>query len=334
MSKEKLILAIDKNNWNEAFELCREVKENVGLFKLGLEFFLSFGSEGVNKIAELGVPIFLDLKLHDIPNTVSKAATALISKINGVSIFTLHASGGKKMLETTNNSLKEACLNLQKTKPQIFGITVLTSTQGEQDSWEGSVVLFPFAMVVMRALNTIKKLKEKNDEKLQFAYQKLITMVKSCNDSLGYWSNLYEAEELRITVANKALLEDENVKHLNLELKSNVGKPSFYSQNQGFGIINDVVHFASNASESGIEGIVCSALEISLVKTFFPNLKIITPGIRPLWYSKKDDQSRVATPSEAIKLGADYFVIGRPITESSDPKKALIQTLEELGERQ
>ena len=324
MKKEQLILAIDKNNFNEALSLCQEVKDDVGMFKLGLEFFLSFGTEGVNKIAELGVPIFLDLKLHDIPNTVSKSAVAMLKKVKGVSFLTLHASGGRKMLEETRNALETA--NLNKTK--LFGVTVLTSTEDELDSWESYRVLFPFAMVSTRAINIIKKLK-KSDQETSIAIAKLCVMIENANNSLIYWTRLYEAEKLRIEIVNQAFKKDENIKHLGLQLKPNIGTKEFYKKNFSSGVLNDVIHFSNNAYNAGIEGIVCSALEVKFVKNIFPSLKVITPGIRPLWYKKNDDQSRTMTPQKAILQGADFLVIGRPITEDVNPKQAIFKTLTE-----
>jgi orotidine 5'-phosphate decarboxylase subfamily 1 len=316
--KNKLIIAIDKNDFNEAFNLCNEIKNEAGYFKLGLEFFYSFGAEGVNKIANLGVPIFLDLKLHDIPNTVAKACFTLLNSVNGVEMLTLHASGGEKMLKDANLEM----LKISKKKPMVFGVTVLTSTS-EVDVWEGKRVTFPFAMVVMRAFNKLAKTNDGAVKKLIIA--KLKNMVNVANNSLLYWKNLYKAEEERIIEANKLLSS------IDLALKCNAGSEEFYRKNiLGGGILNTVLHLSSISFNAGIEGIVCSSLEVGDVKAFFPSLKVITPGIRPKWYEEKDDQARILTPKEAISKGADFLVIGRPITKSSNPKEALQKTLLEM----
>jgi orotidine 5'-phosphate decarboxylase subfamily 1 len=317
--KKHLILAIDKSNFAEAFELCNEVKNEVGFLKLGMEFFYSFGAEGVNKIAELGVPIFLDLKLHDIPNTVSKACISLLNSTKGVEILTLHASGGLKMMKDANESLLKS--NLKKC--MLFGVTVLTSTP-EFDAWEGARVTFPFAMVVMRALNKLSKTEDKATCNLILA--KLKNMIDVANNTLIYWTKLYKAEEERVLEANKQL------EKFNLKLECKIGNEKFFKQNLlSGGILNTVLHLTSLANEAGIEGIVCSPLEAKYVKTFFPSIKIITPGVRPLWYTETDDQARTLTPKEALNQGSDYLVIGRPITKSANPKEAIKKTLAELS---
>ncbi len=317
MLKNRIILAIDKSNLNEAKELCLEVKDYAGFFKLGMEFFYSFGKEGIREIAKLGVPIFLDLKLHDIPNTVLKSSIALLKDLDGVEMFTLHASGGFNMMHSTNEALKK---ELTK-KPMLLGVTVLTST-GEEAQEKSH---FPFALGIIRALTRLKKLKP--DFKTEdFMLSRIKSMVQTANGTLHYWINLYPEEERRIQEANLLL------QNLGLQLKLDAPSYEFYKHNLlTGGILNEVLHFVNLASKSGLEGIVCSPLETRLAKTFFPELKIITPGIRPNWYNTKDDQSRTVTPKEAIQNGADYLVIGRPITQSHNPKEAIQKTLEELN---
>jgi orotidine 5'-phosphate decarboxylase subfamily 1 len=313
--KKSLILAVDKSNFTEAFELCNAVKNDIGFFKLGMEFFYSFGAEGVNKIANLGVPIFLDLKLHDIPNTVAKSCSTLLQNVKGVEILTIHASGGLKMMEDAREATRQSRINL-------FGVTVLTSTS-EVDIWEGARVTFPFAMVVMRALNSLTKSKNEATSKLIIA--KLKNMVDVANNTLNYWTHLYKAEKDRILLANKEL------EKFNLKLECKAGSEDFYKKNiLSGGVLNSVLHLSSLSHQAGISGVICSPLEASYVKTFFPSLKIITPGVRPIWYKEKDDQSRTLTPKEAIQKGADYLVIGRPITKSANPQEAIKKTLLEM----
>ncbi len=317
MLKNRIILAIDKNNLNEAKQLCLEVKDYTGCFKLGMEFFYSFGKEGIREIVKLGVPIFLDLKLHDIPNTVLKSSIALLKDLQGIEMLTLHASGGANMMNATNEALKK---ELTK-KPMLLGVTVLTSTSEVVEKKSH----FPFALGIMRAFNRLKKLKP--DLRTEdFMLSRIKSMVQTANITLHYWVNLYPEEEKRIEEVNVLM------QNFGLQLKMNFPSEEFYKHNLlTGGILNEVLHLASISHQSGIEGVVCSPLETHLVKTFFPALKTITPGIRPSWYNSKDDQSRTLTPKEAIQNGADYLVIGRPITQNQNPKEAIKKTLEELN---
>lgn len=321
----KLILAIDKNNLNEAKSLCLEVKDDIGCFKLGMEFFYSFGKEGINEIAKLGVPIFLDLKLHDIPNTVLKSSLSLLKDLKNINILTVHASGGIHMMQATNENLKT---NLQN-KPALFGVTVLTSTN-ETDHWEGKKVTFPFAMAILRAINKIEKLQ--NDKNIvEFIRTRIKNMVSVANYTLNYWTNIYQQEHDRIIEVNNQFNNNKLIKDLTLKLECACTKNDFYKKNiLSGGILNQVLHLSNLSYQSGIEGVVCSAMEAKFVKTFFPKLQIITPGIRPKWYNKTDDQSRVLTPNQAINNGADYLVIGRPITEAYNPRDAIKKTLAEI----
>jgi orotidine-5'-phosphate decarboxylase len=337
-----LIVAIDKNNLSEAFDLCSELKgSDISMFKLGLEFFYSFGSDGVNKIAKLGIPIFLDLKFHDIPNTVSKASYSLLEKTEGIEMLTLHASGGVRMMEMAKQKVFEACKNFNRKTPMIIGVSVLTSSEGKflENATEWKVV-FPYAMVTLRAQTRIKKLlaefREKNispeirERVLNKVYAKIKTMIFSANNNLIYWTRMNNDEKYRLIEANKALKEDVNLNHLGLEIKCSLGSYSFYKANLYQGIINDVLLYSHFANEAKIDGIVCASKEVKYAKSLFPNLKCVTPGIRPAWYDKPDDQVRVSTPHEAILNGSDYLVIGRPITESPNPLEATLRTLKEM----
>ena len=217
MSK-KIIVAIDLNNLNKILKLVNKLKEEVFAFKLGHEFFYNFGIEGYKKIYKIYPKIFLDLKLHDIPNTVEKGLKA-ISKLKPI-LTTIHISGGDEMIKASN-------INKNK-KVIILGVTVLTSLNEEQ---------------------TLKYYREKN-------------------------------------------------------------------------VNNLVKKFARYAKQNNLQGLVCSPLEIEIVrKEVGDKMIIVVPGIRPEKQSlnRKDDQKRFLTPKEAINLGADYLVIGRPITESRNP---------------
>lgn len=219
MSSSKIIVALDSNNLNRILKHVRTLKEHVYAFKIGYEFFFNFGIIGYKKIYSICPRIFLDLKMHDIPNTVKNGLEALI-KIKPV-FTTIHISGGDKMMQSTK-------LNNEITK--ILGVSILTSLDTKQ----------------------VKK--------------------------------YYNEKNLKVLVKK----------------------------------------FASFAKKNKLDGIVCSPKEIKHVREIVGNdFIIVTPGIRINSKIKKDDQKRVATPREAIDMGANYLVIGRPITEAKDPIKVL-----------
>ena len=212
-----IILAVDTKSDLEAYEISQEVSGYVGAIKLGLEYFDTYGPEGIRKIQEIGIPIFLDLKLHDIPMTVKKTIETL-SDINPA-IINVHAFGGQQMMKYALEGLGEASKNTS-----LVAVTVLTSL---------------------------------ND------------------DDMAILGINYPVKDL-------------------------------------------VKNLAKLTKDSGLAGVVCSAEEIVLVrKVCGKDFIIIVPGIRPEG-SQKDDQKRVMTPKQAISLGADYLVIGRPITKSKD----------------
>lgn len=337
-NKEKLIIAIDISDFNQAVTLCNTLKGYCGLFKLGMEFFFKFGVEGVNKISQIGTPIFLDLKLHDIPNTVSNALFALLSQINGVEMITLHASGGVDMLTQAKKKIIEASIAYKKPVPKIFGVTILTSIISPFDSWENERVVFPYAMIVLRAAKRIIKFIESSnsaEEKITILSDfipRIKFMVNSCNNNLIYWSRLSEGEKERLPLANKELLENPIFSPLNLQLKCQPGTLEFYNRNTlNIPLLNDVVHYAAASYQAQLDGIVCSAIESSCIKALFPELKVLNPGIRPSWNTDQDDQARKVSPKQALCNGADYIVVGRPITLASSPLEAVKMILEELN---
>jgi len=219
---KKIIVALDLDNINKAVKIVRELKKEVYAFKIGHEFFYNFGIVGYKKIYKICPRIFLDLKLHDIPNTVQKGLKA-ISKLKPI-FTTIHISGGDDMQK------KSKLKNNNKTN--ILGVTILTSLNEEQ---------------------TLKYYKEKN---------------------------------------------------VNILVKK----------------------FASYAKKNNINGLVCSPLEIKVVRKEVGNKMIlVVPGIRPKKNSLsiQDDQKRTLTPKEAINLGADFLVIGRPIIKSKNPLETI-----------
>ena len=220
--KKRIIVALDLDNINKALELVKKLKKEVYAFKIGHEFFYNFGINGYKKIYNICPRIFLDLKLHDIPNTVKKGLKAIL-KLNPV-FTTIHISGGDEMQKIS------ALKNNKKTN--ILGVTVLTSLDEKQ---------------------TLKYYKEKN-------------------------------------------------------------------------VNNLVKKFASYAKKNNLSGLVCSPLEINIVRQEVgKKMILVVPGIRPIKKisSKKDDQKRTLTPKQAIDLGADFLVIGRPIIESKNPLETI-----------
>ena len=215
MNDKKIIVALDSINLYDSKYLVDEIKNQVFAFKIGYDFFLNFGLDGYNQIKNKKVNIFLDLKLHDIPNTIKNGIKA-IANLNPY-FTTIHITGGDEM---------QKIANLSKKNVKVLGVSILTSIGSAQAE--------------------------------------------------KYYS-------------------EKNINNL-------VGK------------------FVKNALENKLDGVVCSPLEIELVKKISSGkLIIVTPGIRPENYHKNDDQKRFMSPKKAVNLGANYLVIGRPITQSSNP---------------
>ncbi len=122
---EKLILALDVEEYNHALEIVDNLKDYIEIFKVGLEVFTSSGPKIVEEIKNRGKKVFLDLKFHDIPNTVTKAA--ITATRLGVYMFNIHTSGGFEMMRRCRDSVVELCLKENIEKPKILGVTVLTS---------------------------------------------------------------------------------------------------------------------------------------------------------------------------------------------------------------
>ena len=228
--KNPIILALDVNSLTKAQSILSDLKSHIGGVKLGMEFFNSFGPNGVREISKLGIPIFLDLKLHDIPITVYKTIKTLMEL--DIAIINVHSSGGRDMLEAAAKARSE----FKDKSTKLIAVTVLTSL-------------------------------DDNDI-----------------EEIGYKDN---SEDL-------------------------------------------VLRLASLAKDSGLDGVVCSAKEISLIKSKLgKNFILVVPGIR-LEKDNKNDQKRVMSPKKAINAGADLLVIGRPITDSKDPLKTIDNILENI----
>lgn len=230
MELPKIYVALDYQNASDADALIEKLSSGKVGLKVGKELFTSAGPQWVASLVEKGFSIFLDLKFHDIPNTVAKAVTAA-AKL-GVDVVNVHASGGSRMMKAAADALKET-----DNPPLLIGVTVLTSMD-ESD------------------------LKE-------------LGISKSVNEQVEYLARL--------------------------------------------------------AKSSGLKGVVCSAQEAKMLKAACGNdFKLMTPGIRPEG-SSKDDQRRTMTPAEAVTVGVDYMVIGRPITQSPNPAQAVENILASIA---
>lgn len=232
---DRILCALDTQDPHAAYGLAAKLRAHVGGVKLGLEFFGAQGPGGFAHVAKSGMPIFLDLKLHDIPHTVSKAIHALMPL--KPLIMTIHTGGGPAMMKAAATAATQAAQDVGCRRPIIVGVTILTSMD------EGDL------------------------------------------EAVGLSTPL----------------------------------PA------------QVVRMARLAQESGLDGVVCSPFEITAIREACgPDFKLVVPGIRPEG-SAVGDQKRVMTPAEAISNGADYIVIGRPITESADPVRAAQNIAEELS---
>lgn len=232
---ERILCALDTTDPAQAFELAEKLRAHVGGVKLGLEFFGASGPAGFAHVAKTGQPIFLDLKLHDIPNTVAKTIHALMPL--KPSIMTIHTGGGQVMMAAAAKAATEAANHIGCSRPIIVGVTILTSMD-EDD---------------LRAIG--------------------------------------------------------------------MSPP----------VSDQVVRMAQLAKTSGLDGVVCSPFEITAIRAACgPDFTLVVPGIRPAG-SAKGDQKRVMTPAEALAKGADYIVIGRPITEADDPVMAAKNIAQEIN---
>ncbi|ODR87199.1 orotidine-5'-phosphate decarboxylase [Shewanella xiamenensis] len=223
MTTKPILVALDYDNKNHALQLIDQLDPNMCRLKVGKEMFTLFGPQLVKDIHDRGFDLFLDLKFHDIPNTVAKAVAAAAEL--GVWMTNVHASGGLAMMEAAKKALQP----YGNEAPMLIAVTVLTS------------------------------------------------------------------------------MSDDDLKLVGIDV------PAF----------EHVQRLAKLTKQAGLDGVVCSAQEASVLKSLLgQDFKLITPGIRPVG-SEVGDQHRVMTPPEALAAGADYLVIGRPITKATDPLAAL-----------
>ncbi|MEX2248610.1 MAG: orotidine-5'-phosphate decarboxylase [Parvibaculum sp.] len=226
-----IFCALDTTDVSRAVALARGLTGSVGGAKIGMEFFNAHGPAGYRAVAEAGLPIFLDLKLHDIPNTVAGGIRAVLPL--APAIVNVHAAGGSAMMRAAAEAAREA----GDRRPLIIGVTLLTS--------------------------------------------------------------LDETDLAAMGIGGTAS--------------------------------DQVRRLAGLAAGAGLDGVVCSAHEIeTLRRDLGPAFKLIVPGIRPAG-SAIGDQKRVMTPTEALALGADVLVIGRPITGAGDPRAAAEEIVRSLA---
>jgi orotidine-5'-phosphate decarboxylase len=129
VNKEKIIVALDVETAEEARKHIEDLREYVGAFKIGLQLFTAAGASFVREVVENDTKVFLDVKFHDIPNTVAKAAVE-VARL-GVWMFNIHALGGGEMMRRTVESVREVCEKENLKRPKIIGVTILTSSNQE-----------------------------------------------------------------------------------------------------------------------------------------------------------------------------------------------------------
>jgi len=233
-AKSRLIFALDVGSLAEAEKLVKLLVKEVGLFKIGKQLFLHAGPPVVRMVRDRGGEVFLDLKFHDIPRTVAKAAAEATRM--GVRMFDVHASGSLSMMRQTVTEVNRVCRNEGLRRPKILAVTVLTS------------------------------------------------------------------------------LTRDDLRRVGVQA----------------GVEGQVVRLARLAREASMDGVVASPLEIARIrKECGRGFLIVTPGVRPS-KTNWDDQKRVLTPADAIRSGADYIVVGKPIRDATDPRSAARDIVAEI----
>ena len=236
VAKNPIICALDMPTPEATYALAKQVAPHVGVLKIGMEAFYAGGPEIVKRISDLGVPIFLDIKLHDISQTICSAMRAVLPL--KLFMVTVHASCGVAALARLAKETRECAEASNITPPVLLGVTMLTN------------------------------------------------LSQSDVTGIGYERSMAE----------------------------------------------QVVYMAEYCAEAGLGGVVCSPLEIEAVKKATPNMTLVVPGVRPGngLAVVGDDQSRSLPPAAALQSGADYLVIGRPISRAADPGQAAARILEEI----
>lgn len=231
-AREKVIFALDVNEFSEVEQWASLIADHVGMFKIGKQLFTACGPAAVRMIQKHGGEVFLDLKYHDIPNTVAMAS--LEAARMGVKLLNLHALGGYEMMARTMETLEAGFKGGERAK--VLAVTILTSST------------------------------------------------------------------------------EETLRGVGIELP----------------VPEMVVRLATLAQKAGIDGVVASPQEVGLIREACGrDFLVVTPGVRPA-FASVDDQKRIMTPFEAVSAGADYLVIGRPISAAADPVAAAEAILTEI----
>ena len=237
--RTNLIVALDFDSLSVALKFAKQVSDLVGMFKIGSQLFAAAGPEAVRQVAQLGPGIFLDLKFHDIPNTVAGAVLSAAA-LPQVQLVNVHALGGTGMMKAAAQAVS-AGVPMGADRTRLLAVTILTSMD-----------------------------------------QKAIREV-------------------------------------------GIGGP----------IKTRVLKLAKLAQKAGVDGVVASVQEAKGIrKACGRDFLIVTPGVRPKAKNtegKVDDQARTATPREAIRAGADFIVVGRPILAAVDPRAAAQEIVEEIA---
>jgi orotidine-5'-phosphate decarboxylase len=244
LARQKLIVALDFSSFDEAFESAQTLAAHVGMFKVNIQLFTAAGPPALQRLRKLGPDIFLDLKFHDIPNTVKGAVNSALA-LPGIHLLNIHTLGGFEMMRAAATAVEDSKLPKAE-RPKLLGVTILTSMD------------------------------------------------------------------------NAALKQ------------VGIAGPAF----------TRVVKLARLAKQAGLDGVVASPQEVRAIRRACgKDFLIVVPGVRPQLQggdkkagkAQKDDQARVATPAETIRAGADYLVVGRPITAAPDPEAAARAILEEMA---
>lgn len=223
-SSPRLIVALDFHSTEQAWDLIHQIDSDDVILKVGSEMFTLFGPEFVRALVKKHFKVFLDLKFHDIPNTVARACASAADL--GVWMINVHASGGVPMMEAAVNAIQP----FGQEKPLLIAVTVLTS----------------------------------------------LTEVQFCD--IGISRSLHQ----------------------------------------------QVFTLGELAYRTGLDGVVCSVHEVPMIKQRCgQSFLTITPGIRVDTEQRKDDQARIATVQQAVDLGSDYLVVGRPITQAINPRQII-----------
>ena len=231
-ARNKIIFALDVREFSEVELWAERLAEHVGMFKVGKQLFTACGPAAVRMIQKHGGEVFLDLKYHDIPNTVAMACCEAAAL--GAQLFNLHALGGYEMMATTMETLNKQFPD--GNRGRVLAVTILTSS-------------------------------------------------------------------------NEETLRGIGIEH---------------------SVPDMVVRLATLAKKAGLDGVVASPQEVGLIREACgKDFLIVTPGVRPA-FAATDDQKRIMTPAEAVRAGADFLVIGRPIAAATDPVAAASAIVDEI----